>query len=223
MHWKLGTLAVALLVTALTLGSLASAAKRPQAKRSQALAAVAIKGAAGYLGFKPAQLRKDVRAGTSLAALAAARGKSVEGLQQAMLAAVKARLDKATAAGRLDAERAQKLLTRMQARIAKLVSRTGALPRAKRGAVRSGSLQKAAREYLGLTGAQLREQRQAGRSLAQIAVAQGKSVDDLRQAMLAAAKTRLDARVAAGKLTAERAQAALTRLQARIARLVGSA
>jgi hypothetical protein len=60
----------------------------------------------------------------------------------------------------------------------------------------------AAADYLGLTDAQLRDKLFAGQSLTEIAKAQGKSVDGLKNAMLAAAKERLDQAVKDGHLTA---------------------
>jgi len=81
-----------------------------------------IKAAAGYLGLSRAELRAQGH-GTSLAQLALAQRKSVEGLQQAMLAAVKAKLDKRVAAGKLSAEKEQAKLAKIQTRVAKLVSK----------------------------------------------------------------------------------------------------
>ena len=73
-----------------------------------------------------------------------------------------------------------------------------------------------AADSLGLTRQALREQLRAGKSLAQIAADQHKSVDGLKQAILAAVKTRLDKAVAAGSLSADREQAILTKLAARL-------
>src|SRR5438270_8603189 len=61
--------------------------------------------AAAYLGITEAQLRQDLAAGKTLAQVAGARGKSVDGLIQAMTDAVKGRLDAAVAAGRLTRHR----------------------------------------------------------------------------------------------------------------------
>src|SRR5689334_16212497 len=57
--------------------------------------------AATYLGVTEAQLRTDIDAGKTLADVAKARGKSVSGLVDALVAAQKQRLDAAVAAGRL--------------------------------------------------------------------------------------------------------------------------
>jgi hypothetical protein len=74
--------------------------------------------------------------------------------------------------------------------------------------------------YLGLTQAQLREQLRAGKTLAQIAVAQGKSVSGLEDAIYADVQAYLDQAVANGRLTAAREQAILARLKARLDDLV---
>jgi hypothetical protein len=57
----------------------------------------------------------------------------------------------------------------------------------------------AAAAYLGLTPAELRAQLESGKTLAQVAADRGKSVQGLKAAILAGAKTDLDAAVAAGK------------------------
>lgn len=72
---------------------------------------------------------------------------------------------------------------------------------------------------LGLTRAQLREQLRAGRSIADIAKAQGKSLPDVRTALKASAKRRLDEAVAGGKLTRERADRLRARIDDRIDRI----
>lgn len=86
-------------------------------------------GAASYLGLSEAQLLTDLRSGRSLAQIAKARGKSVAGLEQAMSAAIKAKLDQAVKAGRLTKSEEQRLLSMMASRLRDLISRTGpALP-----------------------------------------------------------------------------------------------
>jgi hypothetical protein len=59
----------------------------------------------------------------------------------------------------------------------------------------------AAATYLGVTAAELRTQLDAGKTLADVAKAQGKTVDGLVTALLADEKKELDAAVAAGRLT----------------------
>jgi hypothetical protein len=67
-------------------------------------------------------------------------------------------------------------------------------------------------KYLGLTEAQLRKQVMSGKSLAQIAKAQGKSTSGLEQTITAAIKTRLDKAVANKRITAAQEQKILSRL-----------
>ena len=74
----------------------------------------------------------------------------------------------------------------------------------------------AAAAYLGLTDAQLRDQLAAGKSLADIANAQGKSVDGLVAALVDAAKKKLDAAVAAGRITQAQADSIASGLKERI-------
>jgi hypothetical protein len=71
----------------------------------------------------------------------------------------------------------------------------------------------AAAEYLGLTEAELREQLADGKSLADVAEAQGKTVDGLKDAILKAARTNLDEAVEAERLTQEQADAFYERLE----------
>lgn len=80
----------------------------------------------------------------------------------------------------------------------------------------------AAAGYLGLTEAQLRTQVESGKSLAQIAQAQGKSVSGLVDAIVNAAKQKLDDAVAAGRLTKAQESEMLSGLRDRIQNLVNS-
>lgn len=71
-------------------------------------------------------------------------------------------------------------------------------------------------DALGMTADQIRAERLAGKSLAEIAAAKGMSEDKLVELMLAARKKLLDQRVAAGTLTQAQADAAYTQMQARV-------
>ena len=64
-----------------------------------------------------AQLVKQLQSGKSLAAIAKAQGKSTSGLEQAMTAAIKTRLDKAVANKRITAAQEQKMLKALSAGI----------------------------------------------------------------------------------------------------------
>lgn len=103
---------------------LVNAKPRARATRARAARGGLLKAAATYLGVTNAQLVTELRAGKSLAQVATAKSKSVDGLEQALLAALKQKVDAAVAAGRLDAARAQKLLERAPAHIERLVNRS---------------------------------------------------------------------------------------------------
>jgi hypothetical protein len=75
--------------------------------------------------------------------------------------------------------------------------------------------------YLGLSKDALKTQLASGKTLAQIAIATpGKSAAGLVDYVVAAAKTKLDARVAAGKLTQDRENAWLSTLRDKVTALV---
>ncbi len=174
--------------------------------------------AAAYLDLTPAALRRELRAGKSLAQVATAKGKSVDGLESALLSALRSRVEAAKAAGKLDAARADRLLQRAPQLVDRIVN---AKPRARKSLARGArGLLKVAATYVGLTNAQLVAELRSGKSLAQVATAKGKSVDGMEQALLAALKKKVDAAVAAGTLDAARAQTLLERAPARIERIV---
>ena len=205
-----------LAATFLVAGSAVADAQRP-AKPVAHRGIVAV--AAQYVGLERRALARELRSGKSLAQVATARGKSVDGLKQALLTALKTRLDARVAAGRLPADRAQRLLARAPQRIDRLVNRTWS-----RGAARARGrgmgVLGAAAAYIGVDRRVLAQELRSGTSLAQVATARGKSVDGLKQALLAALEAKLDAAVAAGRITQARAERLLARAPALIDRLV---
>lgn len=85
--------------------------------------------AATYLGLTPAQLRDQLMAGKSLAQVASAKSKSVSGLKDAITKAERAELDKALSAKMLTSAQEQQVLSRLSARLDKLINRKGLGPR----------------------------------------------------------------------------------------------
>jgi hypothetical protein len=81
--------------------------------------------AASYLGLTDAQLFRQLASGKSLAQIATAQGKTAGGLEQAMTNAIKTRLDKLAANKMLTAAREKTLLSRLSARLAKVINRKG--------------------------------------------------------------------------------------------------
>ncbi len=81
-------------------------------------------GAADYLGLTKDDLRAELRSGKTLKQLAEAKGKSVGGLVDAMLAPVKVSLDKAVSEGKITDERRDAILERLTGLANRLVERT---------------------------------------------------------------------------------------------------
>ena len=81
--------------------------------------------AATYIGITREQLRQELMGGKSLAQVATAHGKSVDGLKQAILDAAEKKLDAAVSAGRLTSAEERNLLDRLKSRIDDLVNHTG--------------------------------------------------------------------------------------------------
>jgi ribosomal protein S20 len=73
--------------------------------------------AASYLGLSAAQLQTDIQNGQTLAQIAKANGKSVDGLVAAMSAQVKKTLDTAVAQGVLTQAQATQIASRLQSRM----------------------------------------------------------------------------------------------------------
>ncbi len=151
--------------------------------------------AATYLGLTTDELRTQLDAGKSLADVANAQGKSVGGLEDALLANLKTDLDADVTAGRITNARETEILANAKTQIAAQVARKG-LAGGPGGFVHgSDGLEHAAAQYLELTDAQLETQREAGKSLATIAAAQGKTVAGLKAALVTQFSSTLDAYV----------------------------
>jgi polyhydroxyalkanoate synthesis regulator phasin len=78
--------------------------------------------AATYLGLTDEQLHRQLASGKTLAQLAKAKGKSVDGLEAALLKDVQAKLDTAVKAGRLTKAKEQQVLADLRERIDDLVN-----------------------------------------------------------------------------------------------------
>jgi hypothetical protein len=77
--------------------------------------------AADYLGLTQAELRTKLSSGRTLANIAKARGKSVDGLKQAILDDAKAKLDAAVKEGKLTQAEADEIYARMKSHVDDLV------------------------------------------------------------------------------------------------------
>ena len=151
-------------------------------------------------------------------------------LRAAIQGALLDRIDAAVKAGQLTQAQANRLRQRIQQGAGPLGF--GPFWRHRFGLVAPGLLGgpppmlhrglSAAARYLGLGDRQLLSELQRGKTLAQVAQAQGKSVSGLEQAILSALTVRLDRLVAAGVITKHQEQLSLKRLSGFIDRMVRS-
>jgi polyhydroxyalkanoate synthesis regulator phasin len=159
-----------------------------------------------------------------LNALAGRLGVTTDQLSAAMKQARIDLINQAVAEGKLDQERANRMIQAIQS--GQGPGQPGMGQRGQQGpghglrgpGVPPGG--QAVADLLGLTPEQLRTELQSGKSLAQIAEAKGVSRDTLKAKILETQKARLDAAVAAGRMTAEQAQQASARLSANIDRML---
>jgi hypothetical protein len=159
-----------------------------------------VSAAATYLGLSPDQIGQELKSGKTLADVANAQGKSLAGLEQAVVGAAKTELDRSVAAGDITAAEEQQVLDQLNAQLDDFVNGRGGLSIsiASGGiAIRVGAPgpgdapalkgpYMTAAGYLGLSAEQLMQELQSGKSLADVAAAQGKSVDGLKQALIQA-------------------------------------
>jgi hypothetical protein len=139
-------------------------------------------------------------------------------LGDAIKAALKARVDAAVDAGRLTEAQAAELKERIDANEVPLFGLGRGGPGHGPGH-HFGGLDAAA-SYLGVTEEGLRTELAEGQTLAEVAEAQGKSVDGLVDAMVAAAKDDLQQAVADGRLTDGQRDDIVATLETRITALV---
>jgi hypothetical protein len=156
--------------------------------------------------------------------VAARLGIPVDKLRAAFRDALAARIDAAVEAGKLTPDQAAKLKERLEHAKGLGIRIRNAFARHRHALVprlhAHLHADRAAAKYLGLSPRELREELREGKSLAEIAAEQGKSVDGLVDALLERAKKRLDAAVDRGRITRERADAILERLTEGVAKLV---
>ena len=97
------------------------------------LGGVVMDAAANYLGLDETALATARHDGSSLAQIAADQGKSVAGLEQALVTAFKANLDTAVADGKLTAAQAAQVLAQFKTNVQTAIDRTATGPQSGRG------------------------------------------------------------------------------------------
>jgi hypothetical protein len=186
-----------------------------------------IAAAAKYLGLSESDLRTKLGDGQSLADVAKAQGKDLDGLKSAILDAAKTDLDKAVADKKLTQSQADDVLSALKSHIDDIVN-ADLKPRHLGGAGGQGFAfgfgadTAAAAKYLGLDESALRDKLRNGQSLADVAKAQSKAVQGLEDAIVASQKARLEQAVSDKKLTQSQADDILGTLKSRVDDLVNT-
>ena len=187
--------------------------------------------AARYLGLSESDLRTKLRDGQSLADVAKAQSKDLEGLKTAILTTAKADLDKAVGDKKLTQSQADDLYAGLKSHIDDIVNAD--MERHRFGGPGGpgpgpafgfgfGADTSAAAKYLGLDESALRTKLRAGQSLADVAKAQGKDVQGLEDAIVASQKARVDKAVSDKKLTQSEADDIVAKLKAHVDDLVNA-
>jgi hypothetical protein len=150
-------------------------------------------------------------------------GVTPSALSAALKKALENRVDAAVAAGRLTKAQGDEIKQRIESGDFPLFGGPGLGFGFHHAIGMFGGGFDAAATYLGLTEDQLRTQLESGKSLADVAKAKGKSVDGLIDAIVADAKTKLDAAVKAGRITQSQEDSILSDLKEHITDLVNGA
>ena len=135
-------------------------------------------------------------------------------LSSALKKALENRVDAAVAAGKLTKAQGDELKQRIESGDLPLFAGPGGLRMHHMFGMVGPGLDAAA-SYLGLSEDQLRTQLENGKTLAEVAKSQNKSVDGLVDAIVADAKQHLDAAVKAGKITKSQEDSILSDMKAR--------
>lgn len=134
------------------------------------------------------------------------------------MTAEQAVFDAEKAAGWITADQEASLVTAFTSAITNLVANGPPVPRP--AAQPQGGLLQTAATFLRVSLSDLQADLQSGKTLADVATAQGKTVSDLVTALEAPAKTKLDAALTAGTTTASQETAILGNTAARLTAIV---
>jgi hypothetical protein len=168
-----------------------------------------------YLGIDKKTLLARLKQGQTLAQIATAQGKSPQGLIDALLAAAKVKLDAKLKAGTLSKAKEAAALAKLRVQVGTLVTQSFG-PTTRIPAVYLTPIL----SYLQIDDRTLEQELKSGRSLAQIAVAHGKTAAGVTAAILGPVRAQLDAQVTAGTLTASERDTLLAQAQVNLAKLV---
>ncbi|MCS6849363.1 MAG: hypothetical protein RMN52_16815 [Anaerolineae bacterium] len=188
------------------------------------------------LNMTEAELRAELQAGKSVADVASAKGVALDTIVNAVIAEQTTALNEAVAAGRITQAQADAILAnlrivlpaQLQVRpVAGLNDRGfgfgfGGRGRGHKGGfgIHAGASLNTIATSLNMTVAELVTELQSGKSVADVAAAKGIALDTVINAIVNEQTTRLNAAVAAGRITQEQAGAAIANLQENLPELL---
>lgn len=210
-----------LAVAAATVLPTTAYAQTPQRTcRPAPVVVIATNAAVTATGLTAEEVTTTLQGGATLAELAGSP-EEIAALQQVISQQALIRIDEAVAKGVITAERAAHLKQRLDKAVERLVTNGGGPYWGEgRGGLFWGNWRTEAAAYLDMTTSELAAALAAGESLADLATAQGKSVEGLVEVLSAKAATRLQTAVAEGLITQEEADRLLARLTTVLTRMV---
>src|SRR5947207_15283073 len=172
-------------------GSGATGGAAQQGRRGHG-ARLALQTAATTIGVSPQDLIGQIRGGKTIAAVATEHGVEPTNVVNAVVTALTQQIDQAAAQGTIDATRAVQAKQKLPDRANRFVNETKSKRGRRRGrAVLKDAVNAAAKE-IGVSVADLKQAREDGKSIAQVAKDHDKSVDDVVNAVVKQATSDID-------------------------------
>jgi uncharacterized protein (DUF433 family) len=216
MQKLVAALAVAGLLAAGSVSAAAAAGPGGQGGGGRGGVRMAGQTAAATIGISPDDLRNQVRGGKTVGQIATEHGVDPSTVVNAIVVALTQQIDQKAAAGTIDAGRADQAKQKLPDVANRFVNET----KQRRGhRILKDAVQAAAKE-IGVSVNELKDARNSGKSIAQVAKDHNKSVDDVVDAVVKAATSDIDQAVKDGKLDAQNADQIKQKLPDRVKRLV---
>jgi hypothetical protein len=215
MKKLVAALAVAGLLAA---GSVSAAAAGPGGQGGGVRGGVRMAGqtAAATIGISPEELRSQVRGGKTVAQVSTEHGVDPASVVNAIVTALTQQIDQKSAAGAVDANRAEHAKQKLPDVANRFVNET----KLRHGhRVLKGAVHAAAKE-IGVSEDDLKQALKDGKSIAQVAKEHDKSADDVGDAIVKKATSAIDQTVKDGKLDSKKADEIKQKLPDRVKQLV---
>ncbi len=179
---------------------------------------------ASVLKLTEAELKTQVQSGKTLAQIATAQGVSVQSVVDVLVADMQAHIADEVTSGEITQAQADTKLAGLTAKVTEMVNTVRpARGEGMRGGPQGGGKNVAAiASVLKLTEAELKTQVQSGKTLAQIATAQGVDVKLVIDAIVADVKTHIADEVMSGEITQAEADTKLAGLTAKVTEMVNT-